>query len=298
MTELSIHIPRELAITADSIIEEQQIPLIAADRIGRGLIHPDRLPPSIPTLTQIYEAVLEHEGKTDPHPQYATDSDLTNHASDSTLHIPAGGISNNQIAAGAAIDWAKISKVGAVPGDIGAATSSHLHSGIATVSSNAPSNPSIGDRWLDTGDCLIWWWDGQYWRSEWIDRMELNPVGLASNASFGMHAVPSPYLYSRYLLRFEAAGALAYPQDSTNYWAIRFSRIASNGAATMISELTLNTQNMRSGSIGLSGRIMLNLHQDVGALSVSQYQIDFNKTLAPGAISSICANVVYQLVKR
>ena len=66
----------------------------------------------------------------------------------------------------------------------------------------------------------------------------------------------------------------------------------------MISELTLNTQNITSGSVRFSGRNTLNLHQDVGALSVSQYQIDFNKTLAPGAISSICANVVYQLVKR
>lgn len=143
MTELSIHIPRELAITADSIIEEQQIPLIAADRIGRGIIHPDRLPPSIPTLTQVYEAVLQHEGKTDPHPQYATDSEFTSHASDSTIHLPAGGISNSQIAPGAAIDWAKISKSGATAADVGAQASNSRLSEIGSLFAAAPSGASL-----------------------------------------------------------------------------------------------------------------------------------------------------------
>jgi hypothetical protein len=59
----------------------------------------------------------------------ARDSEVTSaistHAAESGngSHIPAAGITNTNVATGAAIEWAKISKTGAVPADIGAATS-------------------------------------------------------------------------------------------------------------------------------------------------------------------------------
>lgn len=77
---------------------------------------------SINFQTDEEELIAEHEQKPDPHPQYSRDSDLTAHATNQDLHIPSDGITNDQIADDAAIDWSKISLDGAIAADIGAAT--------------------------------------------------------------------------------------------------------------------------------------------------------------------------------
>ena len=53
---------------------------------------------------------------------YQTTTGFTTHTNSAGngAHIPSGGITNTNIATGAAIDWGKISKAGAVAGDVGA----------------------------------------------------------------------------------------------------------------------------------------------------------------------------------
>ncbi len=124
MTELSVFIPKELAVTPETLISEQQLPLIPADRL-RGIIHPDRLPFLVARQEDIEHAIALHEDAIDPHPQYAKDSDLATHASDQTLHLHDGAIANAQVAANAAIDWSKIDKTGAAAADVGATSALH-----------------------------------------------------------------------------------------------------------------------------------------------------------------------------
>lgn len=89
------------------------------------------------------EIIEQHEASIDPHAQYATDADLTAHTSNAAIHVPGGGLTNSQIAAGAAIDWSKISKAGAVPADVGAQPLNSRLTEIGALFAAAPVGASL-----------------------------------------------------------------------------------------------------------------------------------------------------------
>lgn len=78
MTELSVYLPREIAITTENAISEAAIPLLPADKIATGILHPDRIPtlPISKVAGLSADSVSDHLNALDPHPQYAKDTDL------------------------------------------------------------------------------------------------------------------------------------------------------------------------------------------------------------------------------
>jgi hypothetical protein len=298
MTELSVHIPRELAITAESIIEEQQIPLLPAERIGRGTIHPDRIPPSIPTLTQVHEAIIEHEGESDPHPQYAKDTDLSEHTSDQAAHIPSGGITNTLVATDAAIEWSKISKVGAVPSDIGAMPAlGTIDQQIGSVKPTVRSTGAalqVGDRWLDTVDRLWWFWNGAYWLSEILDRLT-SGQNVSSTTNL-LPLLPRSSNYNVWLDRLRVGYTYsATNHNSTDNFTTFVVRIASSKVATVLSS-QLNSQSV-TGINAVWLDTAINLHVDVGSLDIVFLGFQATKNGA-APTTTIAADLSYRLAKR
>lgn len=87
------------------------------------------------------DLIAEHEQKLDPHAQYANDSELIAHTTNTSVHIPAGGLTNAQIATNAAIDWSKINTDGAAAEDVGATSILHgadssMHIPVGGISNN------------------------------------------------------------------------------------------------------------------------------------------------------------------
>lgn len=78
MTEFSVYLPREIAISAEQTISEASIPLLPADKIATGILHPDRIPtlPISKVVGLSADSVSEHIEALDPHTQYAKDTDL------------------------------------------------------------------------------------------------------------------------------------------------------------------------------------------------------------------------------
>ena len=78
MTEFSVYLPREISISAEQTVTEAGIPLLPADKIATGILHPDRIPtlPISKVVGLSSDSVTEHLEALDPHPQYAKDTDL------------------------------------------------------------------------------------------------------------------------------------------------------------------------------------------------------------------------------
>lgn len=296
MTELSIHIPKELVVTPETLISEQQLPLIPADRL-RGIIHPDRLPFLVARQEDVEQAIALHEDSIDPHPQYAKDSDLATHASDPTLHLHDGAIANAQVAANAAIAWTKLSKVGANAGDVGAQPAFPYDQQSGSVKPTARSTGAalqVGDRWLDTSDRLWWWWDGSYWLSEEIFLASTGVTTASVSTGLGLLSVnPS---YNLYLLNFSVStrvNTTGNALDSTNYWTISLMRMTTSAESSELDSIA------NSYPLGQRTRLFstLNLHRDITALSILGFQFQLVPTNAPTSLVRPSATLRYRLVK-
>lgn len=238
------------------------------------------------TLNQVTDtgAVTAHEQATDPHAQYATDSDLASHTSNSAIHVPAGGISNNQIAAGAAIDWSKINKSGAAASDVGAATSSHTHAGLSATGSTPPVNPAVGDRWLETSGNLTrygwsWEWTGAYWRSPEFRTYAFSALSATSILRFAvdqlLNIVPS-------FMEFEAFVSSA--NDSSNYWIFQVEQRNATETQTVISLSTIDNRTTPNGQM-LTGRFALGDAIAVAATGTKNICFRAGKNLNPGTLT-------------
>lgn len=101
--------------------------------------------------------------------------------------IANGTITNDQIAAGAAIAWSKISKTGAVPGDVGAAAASHGHAA-SEVTSGTMAQDRLGSGSGGAGAKVLH--DDQTWKvpasGGWVTG-DIRPYPL-------LGAVPSGWL--------------------------------------------------------------------------------------------------------
>lgn len=305
MTELSVHIPRELAVTAESVISEQQLPLIPADRL-RGTIHPDRLPFLAARITDVDNAIEMHEGAIDPHVQYAKDADLAAHASDQELHLHEGAIGNAEVAATAAIAWSKISKAGAVAADVGAMPA------LGTIDQQAGSSKptlrttgaalQIGDRWLDTSERSWYFWNGNYWLSEQIFLISLGWTGSSVATGVGMLAFnPAANLW---LIDWRFSALLNGPNDSTNYWTARLERYSEDDAEYSGSVSLSSGWDTRNTGVLISGqeraRIFaetFNSHLDVQSLNERLLRVAVYKTGNAGLLKNWAVNLRYRLVK-
>lgn len=96
MTDFVVWIPETIRLDGDDLVAEAAVPLLPASKIASGIFHPDRipalpaskiagqlLPEQLPPFEEgeldqaLIEAVIaQHVGASDPHAQYAKESDL------------------------------------------------------------------------------------------------------------------------------------------------------------------------------------------------------------------------------
>lgn len=284
--ELEIITPTPIVLESGEEISSAEIPNLPAEKITSGTLNPARLPESVVLDDELEAAITVHQQASDPHPQYATDSDLAAHATGTGVggHLPGAGITNSHVAPGAAIAWDKLNKTGAVPGDVGAAASAHTHTGLPYVGIAAPSSPAVGDRWLDTGDRLTWFWNGSYWLSE-----EIFPARLTSASS----SIAIESSYNLYLLKFVIGALTGATHDSSNYWSLNLTRRSTSTNTTIA---TISTQAIAANT-PFTLSLSFNLHLDVTALSILYFRITASLTGSPSGMSETAYLVLYRLAK-
>lgn len=130
MTDIELQTPAPITIEVHSLPDElnQALAGKAAATHTHPMIGVSGLQSALDSKDAMIDgAISTHLAAGNPHPNYASVIELATHSADSTLHLPSGGITNTQIATGAAIAWSKVSKSGALPADVGAAAATHTH---------------------------------------------------------------------------------------------------------------------------------------------------------------------------
>lgn len=240
-------------------------------------------------------AMTAHLVEEDPHPQYVSETALAAHAIGTGPggHLPGNGLTNDDIAEGAAIEWAKISKVGANPADVGAATSSHTHAEFLYEGSSPPSSPTVGKRWLDTGDRMVWFWSGTYWLSEQV--FNLNSATTVTVTTNLTPLMPKPVSYNVFLKSFRVGLIYAANNHSgTDYISISVRRYSSTRVATAIGSV-LNSQSATSMNAVWQSQT-IDQHLDLTALDVLALGFQAVVTGTPGS-TGVFANLAYHLAK-
>lgn len=287
------HLPVVPAEKISGVLRPAQIPLLPASKIG-GALTLDQLPFGMVQTADLNSAIQLHKQEIDPHPQYAKDADLAAHASDQELHLHEGAIGNAEVATDAAIDWGKISKSGAVAADVGAAASAHTHTSLVVESATAPLNPVLRQRWRDTTDNLVWWWDNQYWRSEQIFPVRTSVT--AFSATVGNGFLPAPKKYNLYYLYLTVSATTVGTLDGTNNWSIDIRREGDTTVA-WVSEASI-VFNAGVANDNLNTSIDLNLHRDVAATGMRHLRVAAVRAGAAPNLNNPSVELFYQLVKR
>jgi hypothetical protein len=236
-------------------------------------------------------AHLEDE---DPHSQYVSESALAAHALGTGPggHLPGDGLSNDDIAPDAAINWGKISKVGAVPADVGAAASSHSHTEFLYEGTTPPASPAVGKRWRDTSDLMHWYWNGTYWLTEQVFSFYTIINTLSSGYSPGGFPVATGY--NVWLESFDFAYSIvAGTVDATNKWTVNVVR---ETASASVAESTIETT-YGSGGTKESIRNLIGVHRDISALSLKYFRMNVVKTGVPPNLTHTGMHLRYRLVK-
>lgn len=249
MTELNVWLPSEISVSPESLVNEAQIPLLPASKIGSGVLHPNRLP-----------------------------------------HIPAdrieGQLADEQLPNNAVLQEELLLALD------GKADTAHTHPGLVTVSSSPPISPVEGERWLDTGDRLTWFWSGSRWYSE---QLFADSVGLfaASNlASYGLRPVEASS-YDLQLLSYQVGATVNTTNDPSNYWIATLHR-RHGGSTTTIQ--TVSTSSWTAGQITFA-KVDINIHLDVSALPVSLLSVFTQTVGSPGSFGPCSFRIRYRLIK-
>jgi hypothetical protein len=298
MTELAVHLPTELALQPQDLLDEASIPLLPASKIARGQFHPDRIPASIARVAdvanQIQEAIqgLGGTGGDDLSAEVDALFEAVEGKADATHTHPdlEAAIGTK---AGATHTHTDLETAIAGKADL-----NHTHTGLPIVSGTAPSSPAVGQRWLDTGDRLTWFWDGTYWLSESIYTHSVSAYAATMSATTFPHAFAPHPSYNLFFLRIYAAGIFqSGTYNASNFWDCRLFR--DGPAGVQGNETTLFTVQTTLASVSFAVfSAALNFHRDVAALGITTYRVGFQRTGTPPDVNSASAKFEYRLAKR
>lgn len=169
-----------------------------------------------------------------------------------------------------------------------------IESETLTVSSSAPSAPSVGDRWLDTSDRMLWFWNGTYWLSE--QRYDLHANFTTLSASAGVFSLPVNPVYDYWLEQLRFSGQFQTgTYDGSNSWTLRVIRDTAS-AGTVDVSLVLPNQVIAVAETQLHSQV-ISLHRDTSALSLLAIRLDALRTGAPPNIQRANSMLFYRLVK-
>lgn len=276
MSELAVYIPSEIAITPQDLVDEAAIPLLPANKIARGTLHPDRIPLSIArtadVAVQIQEAIQGLGVGQNPSEEIDALFEAVEGKAD---------VNHSHPDLIAAID--------------GKAEANHSHAGLPLVSATAPSSPTVGQRWIDTADRMVWFWNGSHWVSEQVfyQIMPMISTGLtAGEVVTNTVAIDRRYnlWLERWTIDYRTAGAF---YNADNKYVVSLRQLRFEGIATESElEITSGITNRR-----FSQTVTFNALRDVSALNLHAWDALWGRWNNPSTIERATSTLTYRLAK-
>jgi hypothetical protein len=163
-----------------------------------------------------------------------------------------------------------------------------------SMSINAPINPSIGQRWIESGTNLVWFYDGVQWVSEQIfEYFFFNPAtSFLPSGNIYSYSVPAHKLTTRYKifgLQARFLGNTVSPQNSSNYWIFKIWHWSDPSIAIQICSV-----NTKDGAGYHEYSVTTNTVIDI--LASYGVGINYQSIGTPGTLWGMIASYTYHLV--
>jgi hypothetical protein len=285
MSELAVYIPAEIALHPQDLVDEVAIPLLPASKIARGQLHPDRIPGSIARVadvTQQIEAAIQglgSPGENDLSSEVDALFEAVEGKADVTHTHPEmeAAIESHTNATDPHPAYVKIADLAALPA-------------IPIISAQAPSSPTLNQRWIDLTDGLSWRWNGAYWLSE--QQFTASCQKESANAYFMQGLLPIDSTYDLLLKHFAVMGEISGQSSSSNFWSFGIGSLTSETGFPVLDTSTLNP-----------GTFRLETVPDLFIETAAYGMIDLVFTAGqvgsnPLAVTFLCCYLRYHLVKR
>lgn len=145
-----------------------------------------------------------------------------------------------------------------------------------------PAANMKGDRWIESGSDVEWFWNGSYWLSTQLFQY----IVSWDDVSIGDIAIPRDYpaeisasvQYDLFLLDFSGLIFFTDADTNSNYWDLQLRREDASGSASVIA--TLSGQGAASGNNVLK-KTALDTHLDLSSIDVKKLVFVSIKTGSP-----------------
>lgn len=276
MSELAVYIPSEIAITPQDLVNEAAIPLLPASKIARGTFHPDRIPPDFArtadVAAQIQEAI-----------QGLGTGESPSEEIDALFEAVEGK---------ADVNHTHPDLITAIDSK---ADANHTHAGLPIVSATAPSSPTIGQRWIDTTDQMVWFWNSTHWVSQQVFSQLLPTIGgslTSSEISSNVIAVDRRYnlWLDRWTIDYQTTGTF---YNADNKYVVTLSQLRFNQIVTEAElEVIAGVQGQWFNQV-----VTFDTFREVLNQNLHGFQITWSRWGTPSAITRVSANLTYRLAK-